>query len=82
MTNNILMLNDDKTKVILFTSKYNPSVSVTDFTIPIDDLYINPTASVRNLGVMLDKHMTMVPHANYVCRSACILRSHTAISIG
>lgn len=69
MTSNKLMLNDDKTEVILFTSKYK-SVSVKDFTIPIGDANINPATSVRNLGVMFDKHMTMVPHVNSVCRSA------------
>ena len=55
--------------MVLFTSKYK-SVSVKDFTKPIGDANINPTTFVRNLGVMFDKHMTMVPHVNSVCHSA------------
>ena len=62
------MMNDDKTEVILFTSKYK-CVSVEDFAIPIGDANINPATSVRNLGVMFDKHVTMVPYVNSVCRS-------------
>ena len=69
MASNKLMLNDDKMEMILFTSKYK-SVPAKDFTIPISDANINPTTSVGKLGVMLNKHMTMVPHVNSFCHSA------------
>ena len=69
MTSNKLILKDDKTEVTLFPSRYK-SVSVKDFTKPIGDANINPAISVRNLGVMFDKYITMVPHVNSVCRSA------------
>ena len=70
MTSNKLILNDE-TEVILFTSKYK-SVSLKDFTIPIGDANINPAASVRNLGVMFDKHMTVALHVNSVRRSGTL----------
>ena len=68
MTSNKLMLNDDKMEVILFASRYK-SVSVKDFTKPIGDANINPATFFRNLGIMFNKYMTMVPHVNSVCHS-------------
>jgi len=36
----------------------------------VGDTVIAPVSSVRNLGVVFDTNMTMVPHVNALCRSA------------
>ena len=50
----MLKLNDDKTEVILFTSKHalksHPSVAVT-----VGEQHVRPATSIRNLGVIYDQ---------------------------
>ncbi len=63
----MLKLNNDKTEVMLFSSRYcqqtaSPSVR-------IGDDVITPSSSVRNLGVTYDKSLTMDKHINAVSRS-------------
>ena len=67
LANNMLKLNDDKTEVILFTSKHalksHPSVAVT-----VAEQPIRPATSIRNLGVVYDQPLSMIQHVNSVCR--------------
>ena len=67
LANNMLKLNDDKTEVILFTSKHalksHPSVTVT-----VAEQPIRPATSIRNLGVVYDQTLSMIQHLNSVCR--------------
>ena len=58
MTHNFLQLNADKTEIINFQSRYH----LQNFSSPalkIGDAFIKPQASVRNLGVMFDQHLSM-----------------------
>ena len=63
----MLKLNDDKTEVILFTSKHalksHPSVAVT-----VGEQHVRPATSIRNLGVIYDQPLSMIQHVNSVCR--------------
>ena len=63
----MLKLNDDKTEVILFTSKHalksHPSVAVT-----VGEQHVRPATSIRNLGVVYDQPLSMIQHVNSVCR--------------
>ena len=58
---NKLQLNDDKTKVLLVSSPFGrhppPLLSLA-----VNNFLISPTGSVRNLGVILDSHLTMEEH--------------------
>lgn len=69
MVVNRLKLNDDKTEVINFSTRFKPSpATIADVT--FGDLSIQPSTSVRNLGVQFDENLTMVQHVNKVVRAA------------
>lgn len=69
MLQNKLMLNDNKTELLVIgtprqVSKFRSrSVSVGDST-------INPSDTVRNLGVSFDTHLNMDSHITKICKSA------------
>ena len=67
LANNMLKLNDDKTEVILFTSKHalksDPNVAVT-----VGEQPVRPATCIRNLGVVYDQPFKMIQHVNSVCR--------------
>ena len=67
MSENMLKLNDEKTEVITFSSRFKPCEGV---TIRMGDVSIPSTPSVRDLGVLLDQHMTREDHVRQVCKSA------------
>ena len=54
----MLKLNADKTEVIVFASGRNANL-IRNISVTVGDSKINPSASVRNLGVMLDSKMEM-----------------------
>ena len=62
LANNMLKLNDDKTEVILFTSKpalkSHPNVAV-----PVGVQHPS-----HNLGVVYDQPLSMIQYVNSVCR--------------
>ena len=66
---NKLLLNDTKTEVVHLTSRFlrqlNPIASLT-----IGSSEVDVTDHARNLGVVMDKHMTLSTHINNICRSA------------
>ncbi len=68
MDNNFLKLNGEKTEAILFGSPQQLK-KVPTMRIPIGDISIIPSYSVRNLGVIQDCNMTMSAHINRV--SSC-----------
>lgn len=68
MSSNFLVLNDSKTEIIHFTSRFatprqSPSINV-------GDTAVVPSSQVRDLGVIVDKHLNMNKHVNNLCRSA------------
>ena len=67
MSENKLKLNDEKTEVITFSSKYKPCESV---TLEIGDVSVPSAQVVRDLGVLFDQHLTMEKQVNQVCKSA------------
>ena len=68
MTRNFLQLNRDKTEYINFQSPHqlkrfgSPELTV-------GDISVNPSSSVRNLGVVLDHHLSMRDQVTAVVRS-------------
>jgi hypothetical protein len=85
MTENKLKFNADKTEVMVISSGFNKrQLSVLDLT--VGDDVVGVSSSVRNLGVVFDKHMTMLNQISRVC-STCyyhlrnISRIRNALSI-
>ena len=64
-----ILLNDTKTEVVHLTSRFlrqlNPIASLT-----IGSCEVDVTDHARNLGVVMDKHMTLSTQINNICRSA------------
>ena len=68
MTRNFLVLNDSKTEVLHFTSRFAKNPSIANIT--AGEAVVNLVPNARDLGVILDTHMTMRPHINNITRSA------------
>ena len=62
-----LKMNDDKTEFMIISSKRLASKFTTQ-SLTIKDSAIEPSTSVRNLGVFLDHHASMEIHINNLCR--------------
>ena len=65
---NMLVLNDSKTELIYFSSKFQQ----TSWTpsIKIGESYISSSSHARNLGVIMDSALNMSGHVNNICRNA------------
>ena len=68
LTRNMLNLNDEKTEVILFTSKHGLK-SLSNITITVAEQQQLQSCSVRDLGVIYDQHLNMSQHVHSVCRT-------------
>ena len=68
MGTNMLKLNGDKTEFMVIRSKRgNMRVQTPNFI--IGDSIIQPSVSVRNIGITFDQHMSGVCHITNICRS-------------
>ena len=66
MTDNRLVLNDDKTEVILFHSRFRKNVDVLkDLRVGVS--LIKCQTVVRDFGVYLDSRATMSNHVSKIC---------------
>ena len=77
MRANMLALNDGKTELVWFSSKFKKE-GVSAGSVRVGDTTIHPSASVRDLGVMFDERGTLETHVASMCRSA----SHALWRIG
>ena len=68
MKTNMLVLNDDKTEVIQFSSRLRTDAEKLT-SLKIGDLDITPSLSVRNLGVDLQNDGSMSNYINHICRT-------------
>ena len=64
---NGLKLNEEKTEQLLLSSRYWPSPSL-EF-VRVGGEIIQPSSSVRNLGVILDPNADMEDHITKVCKT-------------
>ena len=74
MSCNRLKLNHSKTEFIIYSSKYSNVPE--DLVLHIGDFSVTPSEQVRNLGVIMDKHMSMNAQVKNVCSSAMISVRH------
>ena len=68
MTLNRLKLNKEKTELLVLHSRHRSPPAFA--SLKIGSEVILPSHSARNVGVIFDNTMTMVPHINSTCKSA------------
>ena len=68
-TVNMLLLNDNKTELMLVTSKRTKHVHSLPTSITIGNAQIPFKKSVKNLGLTLDCHLTMNAHVSNIART-------------
>ena len=68
MRHNMLKLNDDKTELIVFASRYNQHL-YSDASMMIGNTTVVCEPQVKNLGVIFDQVMSMRQHVNYTSRT-------------
>ena len=66
---NKLVLNDGKTEIIHIYSKFTKNCPACP-DINFGNVIITPKTEVRNLGVIIDKHLSFTSQINNVCKSA------------
>ena len=69
MTCNFLLLNPDKTEVILLGSKHLRNTLSNDTT-TLDGITLTSSTTVRNLGVIFDEDMSFNSHIKQISRTA------------
>ena len=73
---NKLALNDSKTEVVYLSSRFSETVLIP--SINVGDSVVDTVAKAKDLGVIIDQHLTLVPHVNNISR----LASHSIRNIG
>ena len=68
MKQNMLKLNDDKTELIVFTSKYKQDL-YNDLSITIGDTVVDCSSQVRDLGVIFYRVLSLRQHVSYTSRA-------------
>ena len=68
MNPNMLKLNDDKTELIVFTSKYKQDI-YNDLNITIGDTVVDCSSQVKDLGVIFDRLLSLRQHVSYTSKT-------------
>ena len=68
MNLNMLRLNDDKTGLIVFTSKYKQDL-YNDFSITIGGTVVDCSSQVRDLAVIIDRVISLRQHVSYTSKT-------------
>ena len=77
MSDNFLMLNQDKTEVLLIGSAHFLKI-LASISIPFCDITIKSSDQVKNLGCILDSNMKMDKFVSQKCQSAMFYIKSTA----
>ena len=64
-----MKINDIKTEFLIIGTKQQLD-KVDIKTLSVGDSAVTPTAMARNLGVLFDENMTLLPHINNTCKTA------------
>ena len=67
MNQNMLKLNDEKTDLIVFTSKYKQDL-YNDLSITIGDTVVDCSSQVKDLGVIFDRMLSLRQHVSYISK--------------
>ncbi len=68
MTNNFLLLNSDKTEILLIGPK-NITQNILDYNLQLDGCTVT-SSIVKNLGVILDSNLSFENHISHVTKTA------------
>ncbi len=69
MTNNFLLLNSEKTEMLIFEPKNHTSNNL-EHCLTLDGCSLNSSSSVRNLGVLFDSNLSFDSHVSSICETA------------
>ena len=69
MTQNCLLLNTDKTEVVIFGPK-RFSEKLPSYIVTLDGISLASSSTVRNLGVIFDQNLSFDSHIKQVSRTA------------
>jgi hypothetical protein len=69
MKRNYLKLNEDKTEMLVFSTRQKLSL-VNSLQLQIGDTTIRPSSSAKNLGITFDTCLTMDSHISNVCKAS------------
>ncbi len=80
MTSNFLLLNSEKTEVLIIGPK-NPTCNNLEHYLTLDGCSVNSFSSVRDLGVLFDSNLSFKSHISSICKTAfSILKKHIKIA--
>ena len=68
MNQNMLKLHDDKTELIVFTSKYKQDL-YNDLRITIGGTVVDCSSQARDLGVIFDRVISLRQHVSYTSKT-------------
>ena len=68
MANNMLKLNQEKTELMVISSKFRPRPATP--YVSVGDAQILPKSSARNLGVTFGECCNMVEHLKKICKTS------------
>ena len=68
MNQNMLKLNDDKTELIVFTSKYKEDL-YNGLSITIGDTVVDCSSQVKDLWVIFDRVLSLRQHVSYTSKT-------------
>ena len=75
MNQNMLKLNDGKTELIVFPSKYKQDL-YNDLSITIGDTVVDCSSQIRDLGVIFDRVLSLCQHVSHTSKRAdCALET-------
>ncbi len=68
MTNNFLLLNSEKTEVLIIGPKNHTSNNL-EHGLTLDGCSLDSSSSVRNLGVLFDSNLSFDSHISSICKT-------------
>uniref|UniRef100_A0A8C2H2H7 Reverse transcriptase domain-containing protein n=1 Tax=Cyprinus carpio TaxID=7962 RepID=A0A8C2H2H7_CYPCA len=69
MTSNFLLLNSEKTEVLIIGPK-SSACNDLERCLRLDGCSVNSSSSVRNLGVLFDSNLSLESHVSSICKTA------------
>ncbi len=69
MTSNFLLLNSEKTEVLIIGPKTPTSINL-EHCLTLDGCSVDSSSSVRNLGVLFDSNLSFDSHVSSICKTA------------
>ncbi len=69
MMSNFLLLNSEKTEVLIIGPK-TPTSNNLEHCLTLDGCSVNSSSSVRNLGVLFNSNLSFDSHVSSICKTA------------